>query len=263
MLPLLFYATFTSANATMYGKSYYSNRFQYQRYRKFNHYRRGRYGAINGVKRSQVPTKITRQEVAKIAKKVVTKDAEMKMFNNTYNSSLTQGAWYVTNLWSGWTQNVSSQGHIGEKVSLQGMRFRVRFACNASSGGSGAVYRFMVFKTSQQLTTSTSAAVLQGNIFRTNPTLFEITAMPDSSQVDVIVDRTGVINPNTTSTTQGNVDFFSIDVPFKRVLHTLGENNSYFKEDNYYVYFGMAQDNGSVATAGFVNFGWEMDYTDD
>jgi len=245
----------------MYRRSYSYGRYNY-RYRKFGAYGRGRYGSTSGVKRSQIPTKITRQEVAKIAKKVVTKDAEIKMFNNSYQSSMTQGAWYVTNLWSGWTQNVSSSGHIGEKIQLQGMRFRVRLAANSAASQAGSVWRFMVFKTSQQLTASSSAAVVQGDIFRTNPALFDITAMPDPNQVDVIVDRTGVINPQTTSTTANNVTFFNIDIPFKRALHVIGEFSSYFKEDNYYVYFGLASDNGTITTSGYIQFSWEMDYTD-
>lgn len=192
----------------------------------------------------------------------MTKDAEMKMFNNSYNSSLTQGAWYVTNLFTGWTQNVSSQGHVGEKIHLQGMRFRVRWAASNGTSQSGSNWRFMVFKTSQQLTASTSAAVVQGDIFRTNPSLFDITALPDPNQVDVIFDRTGVINPQTDNVNDNNIQFFSVDIPFKRVLSTLGENSSYFKEDNYYVYFGLASDNGTVTTAGFIQYSWEMDYTD-
>ena len=246
----------------MYGRSYSRGRYNY-RYRKFNTYGRGRYGPVSGVKRSQIPTKITRQEVAKIAKKVVKTEAETKMFNNSYSSSVTQGAWYVTNLWSGWTQNVSSQGHIGEKIHLQGMRFRVRWAADNSSSQSGSIYRFMVFKTSQQLTASTSSAVVQGDIFRTNSSTFDVTALPDPNQVDVIMDKTGVINPQTDSANDNYVAFFSLDIPFKRVLHVLGENSSYFKEDNYYVYFGMANDNGLIATAGFVEFSWQMDYTDE
>lgn len=187
----------------------------------------------------------------------------MKMFNNSYNSSMTQGAWYVTNLWTGWTQNVSSQGHIGEKITLQGLRFRVRMVANSAAAQSGSVWRFMVFKTSQQLTASTSASVVQGDIFRTNPAVFDITALPDPNQVDVIVDRSGVINPQTESINDNNVQFFSLDIPFKRVLHVLGENGSYFKEDNYYVYFGMASDNGTITTSGYIQYGWEMDYTDE
>lgn len=246
----------------MYTRRSYSYGRYNTRYRKFG-YGRTRYGSASGVKRSQIPTKITRQEVAKIAKKIVTKDAEMKMFNNSYNSSMTQGAWYVANLFAGWTQNVTSQGHVGEKITLQGMRFRVRFVASSGTSQAGSVYRFMVFKTSQQLTASTSASVVQGNIFRTNPTIFDITAMPDPNQIDVIVDRTGVINPQTTSTAANNVQFFDLNIPFKRVLHVLGENSDYFKEDNYYVYFGLANDNGTVTTSGFVQFGWEMDYTDE
>lgn len=246
----------------MYRRSYSYGRYNY-RYRKFGAYGRGRYGSTSGVKRSQIPTKITRQEVAKIAKKVVTKDAEMKMFNNSYNSSMTQGAWYVTNLWTGWTQNVSSQGHIGEKITLQGLRFRVKMVANSSAAQSGCVWRFMVFKTSQQLTASTSSAVVNGDIFRTNPSLFDITALPDPNQVDVIMDRTGVINPQTESVNDNNVQFFSLDIPFKRVLHVLGENSAYFKEDNYYVYFGMASDNGTINTSGYIQYSWEMDYTDE
>lgn len=251
-----------SAFTTMFSsKNSYSYR-GYNRYRKFGRYGRGRYGSVSGIKRSQIPTKITRQEVATIAKKAVTKDEEMKMFDNSYNSSMTQGAWYVTNLFSGWTQNVSSEGHVGRKIKLQGLRFRVRMASNAISGGSGAVYRFMVFKTSQQLTASTSSSVVQGNLFRTNPALFDVTSIPDPQSIDVIADKSGYLNPNTTSTTQNDVVFFSLDIPFKRVLNVLGENGSYFKEDNYYVYFGLSQDNGTVTTSGFAQWSWQVCYTD-
>lgn len=175
---------------------------------------------------------------------------------------MTQGAWYVTNLMNGFTQNVSSQGHIGRKIILKALKFRIRWAA-AAANPSGAIWRFMVFKTSQQLTTTTSASVLQGNIFRTNPTLFDITAMPDPDSVTVLADRSGIINPNTTDTGNGDIDFTTIYIPHKRVLNFLAESSSYLKEDNYYVYFGMGRDNGTTTTSGFVQFSWELQYYDD
>lgn len=205
---------------------------------------------------------MTRSEVAKIAKKQIQRDSETKLFDNSYTSSLTQGAWYVTNLANGFTQNVSSQGHIGRKIMLHALKFRVRWAVNAVNP-SGAVWRFMVFKTSRQLTSSTSAAVVQGDIFRSNPTLFDITAMPDPDSITVLYDRTGVVNPQTTDTANGDIAFMDCYIPHRRVLNFLADNGSYFKEDNYYVYFGMARDNGTTTTAGFLQFSWELQYTDE
>lgn len=244
----------------MYSNSY-KGRYGFNYGYRYRYRRGGR--TLSGISRSQIPTKITRQEIAKIAKKTIKRDDEMKMFDNSYNSALTQGAWYVQNLFGGWTQNVSSEGHIGRKIQLQGIKLRVRVAANtATSAGAGVVWRFMVFKTSQQLTASVSAAVPQGNIFRTNPSLFDATIFPDTDAISVIMDRTGVINPNTTSTTANDVSFFEANIPFKCVLNTLGETSSYFKEDNYYVYFAAASDNGSIATAGYTQFSWQMMYTD-
>ena len=242
----------------MYGR-YYNRRGYNYGYRGSRFGRR--FGTVSGVSRSDIPTKITRKEVSKIAKRVVRKDDEVKMFDNSYGSSMTQGAWYVTNLFNGLTQNVSSEGHVGRKINLQALRFRVRMAVDASNP-SGAVWRFMVFKTSQQLTASTSAAVVQGDIFRTNPTSFDITAMPDPQSMTVLMDFTGVVNPQTENASNGDVAFKEFYIPHRRVLEFLGENDSYLKQDNYYVYFGMARDNGLTSTAGYAQFSWQLQYTD-
>lgn len=235
-------------------------------YRGYGNYRRRYTGysrTLTGVKRSNIPTKLTRSEVSKIAKKEVQKQAELKFFNNSYTSSLTQGAWYVQNLFSGLTQNVSSQGHIGRKITLKGLRFRVRMS-NAASPSS-AICRLLVFKTAQQLTTSVSAAVINGDIFRTNDTLFNVTAMPDQDSITVLHDTTKVLNPQTTSATAGDGDvvFWDFYVPHKRAVHFLAESASYAKEDNYYVYFAMGRENGSLTTAGFTQLAWEVQYWDD
>lgn len=235
-------------------------------YRGYGNFRR-RYStysrSLTGVKRSNIPTKLTRSEVSKIAKKEVQKQAELKYFDNSYTSSLTQGAWYVQNLFSGLTQNVTSQGHIGRKITLKGLQFRIRMSTAASP--SAGMVRVMVFKTSQQLTTSVSAAVLNGDMFRTNDTLFNVTAMPDRDSITVLWDQTKVINPQTTSTTAGDGDvaFFNFYVPHKRVVHFLAESDSYAKEDNYYVFFAMGRENGSLTTAGFTQLAWEVQYWDD
>lgn len=246
---------------TNYGRSSYG-RGQYGKYRR--HVPKQLYSRVNGIPRSQQPTKISRAQVRQIAKKVVDKDNEMKMFDNSLAQSLTQGAWYVTNLWSGWTQNPSSVGHIGRKINLQRLKFRVSLAAfNSATEVSGSTARFMVFKTSQQLTAGTSVSVPQGNLFRTNPGLFDVALFPDPSSVDVLADVTRVINPGATGSSDNVRDFFTIDIPHKQVLNVVaGENNSYFKEDNFYVYFAMQDDNGTVTTAGAINFGWEMCYTD-
>lgn len=220
--------------------------------------RGGKYGSLSGVTRSQIPTKITRGEVAKIAKKAVVKQEELKMFDNSYASSVTNGAWYVTNLFNGWTQNASSSGHVGRKICLKGLRFRVRWS--TVTNGSGANMRFMVFRTSEQLTASTSASVPQGDIFRLNPSSFDVTLLPDPQSVDVLCDRTGVINPQLG--TSASTQVWEIDVPQNKVLNVLGEVNSYFKETNYYVYFAMSRDDGTVTTSGYCNFSIEAQYVD-
>lgn len=257
MLYLLLETLPYSTAYTMYSSSFrgrYRNRFGY----KYGFRKRGSYRTLSGVTRSQIPTKITRQEVAKIAKKISTRTEELKLYDNSYASSATNGAWYVTNLFSGWTQNVSSSGHIGRKICLKGLRFKVRFA--TSAGYSGSNIRFMVFRTSQQLTASTSAAVPQGEIFRLNPSSFDPTLLPDPESVDVLADRSGVINPQTTS--GGDVAFWEIDVPHSKMLSVLGESNSYFKETNYYVYFAMNRDDGAITTSGFISFSLQLQYTD-
>lgn len=235
---------------------------QYGNRSKFG-YRKRYYKRQFGLPRSYVPMKMTRNEVSKIAKKVVKKSQEVKRFDYRIDQALTQGAWYVTYLMNGLTQNVSSQGVIGRRIDLQGFRFRIRWANSSGThGASGAVYRFLVFKTAQQLTTSTSAAVAQGNIFRTNPSTFDITAMTDPDQVDVIVDKSGVINPNTDGNTEGDVDLTILDIPYKRKLDFLVEGGGFCKEDNYYMYFGMARDDGLITTAGYCQIGVEVMYTD-
>lgn len=225
--------------------------------------KRGQYRRRAMIPRQYVPSKMTKAEVSKIAKKVVTKHVETKMFANGVNQGLTNGAFYVTNLANGLTQNISSAGHVGRRIDLQAIRLRVRFAVNAggATAPSGALYRVLVFKTSQQLTTTTSAAVTQSLILRTPASSFDPLAFPDTDSIDVIMDYTGVINPNTTSATEGDIDFFSQDIPFKRRLEFLDETSSYFKQDNYYVYFAMGRDDGSIVNAGTVNLGWQLQYT--
>ena len=169
----------------------------------------------------------------------------------------------MQNLFAGLTQNVSSQGHVGRKITLKGLQFRIRFSTAASA--SAGVARVLVFKTSQQLTTSISSAVLNGQIFRTNDTLFNVTSMPDLDSITVLADMTRVINPQTTSTTAGEGDMAFMDfyIPHRRVVNFLAESSSYAKEDNYYVYFAMGRENGSLTTAGFTQLAWEVQYWDD
>lgn len=223
-------------------------------------YRR-RIGSTSGIKRSQIPTKITRSEVAQIAKKQVQKQVELKYFNNSFAGNLVQGAWYVSNLMTGFTQNVSSEGHIGRKITIKGLKFRIRWAVDAGNS-SGAVTRFMVFKTSQQLTASSSAAVVQGDIFRNNPSTFDPTSMPDMDSITVLYDNTRVLNPQTESTANGDNMFQEIYIPHRRVVTFLGDNDAYAKEDNYYAYFAMGRDNAGITNAGYIGFSWEVDYWD-
>ena len=121
------------------------------------------------IPRSYIPMKMNKHEVSKIVKQVTTKNVETKMFENGNNQTLTNGAFYVTNLFTGFGQNVSSEGHVGRRIGLVALRFRVRMAVAASgaTAPSGAIYRIIVFKTSQQLTTGTSVAVPQSAILRT------------------------------------------------------------------------------------------------
>lgn len=184
------------------------------------------------------------------------------MFENQINQTLVGGAWYVTNLFTGFTQNPSSEGHIGRRIDLQAIRLRMRLANSADSSASGAVYRIIIFKTSQQLTASSSAAVPQSSIFRNGATTFDPNLFVDTDSVDVIMDYAGVINPQTTSTTGGDVDYVVQDLPFKRKLEFLFETSSYTKQDNYYIYYGMQRDNGLIANAGFTSFAWQIQYTD-
>lgn len=241
-----------------YQRIQYGNRI----HRQYGYGRKRRHGAR--IPRSYVPMKMNKNEVTKIAKKVVQKSAEVKMFENGVNQTLTNGAFYVTNLFTGFGQNVSSEGHTGRRIDLVALRFRVRLAVAATgtTGASGAIYRILVFKTSQQLTTGTSAAVPQNAILRTGASSFDPLGFADTDAIDVIADYTGVVNPNTTSSTEGDIDWWQCDIPFKRKVEQLAEVTTYNKQDNYYVYFAMGRDDGSIVTAGTANVGWQLQYTD-
>lgn len=243
--------------------NYYNRRGYNYGYRN-NRYGR-RYGAVSGVKRSQVPTKLTRSEVAKIAKKTLERNVECKYFDRAYSSSLTNGAWYVQNLFTGFFQNVASSGHIGREIATKGLKFRIRWATdspNLAGSASGAVFRFMVFKTSRQFTTTTSSAVLLEDIFRTPSTIFDSTLIPDKDTVDVLYDRTMSVNPQVVGPGNGNNNFWEVDIPHRRKLHFLEETDVYTKEDNYYAFFAMQRDNGTLTTSGFIQMTWEWEYMD-
>lgn len=240
----------------------FSNNGSYGGYRRRNtQYRR----SLTGLKRSSIPTKLTRSEVAKIAKKTLERNVECKYFDRAYASTLTNQAWYVTNLFAAFFQNVASSGHVGREISTKSLRLRLRWATNSTNdagSASGAVYRLLVFKTSRQLTTTTTSATLLDDIFRTPSTVFDATLMPDRDTIDVLYDRTGVLNPQVTGPGNGDNDFWDVYIPHKRKLHFLEETDVYTKEDNYYAFFAMSRDNGSLATAGYINLNWEWEYMD-
>lgn len=243
--------------------NYYNRRGYNYGYRNNRFGRRG--GSVSGVKRSQVPTKLTRSEVARIAKKTVERQVETKYFDRSYASTLTNQAWYVTNLFAAFFQNVASSGHIGREITTKALKLRLRWATNSTNdagSASGAVYRLLVFKTSRQFTTTTSSAVLLDDIFRTPSTVFDATLMPDKDTIDVLYDRTGVLNPQVVGPGNGDNDFWNIYIPHKRKLHFLEETDVYTKEDNYYAFFAMSRDNGSLLTAGYMNMNWEWEYMD-
>lgn len=238
----------------------YGNRYGSYR-RRYSGYSR----SLTGVKRSNIPTKLTRSEVAKIAKQTVQRNVECKYFDRSYSSALTNGAWYVQNLFAAFFQNVASSGHIGREITTKALRVRIRWAvdsANLTGSGSGATMRFMVFKTSRQFTTTTSAAVNQDDIFRTPSTLFDPTLIPDKDAIDVLYDRTSVVNPSIVGPGNGDNDFWNIYIPHRRKLHFLEETDVYTKEDNYYAYFAMGRDNGTLTTAGFINMTWEWEFMD-
>lgn len=224
--------------------------------------KRRQYGRM--IPRSYIPQKMNKHEVSKIVKQVTTRNVETKMFENGVNQSLTNGAFYVTNLFNGFTQNISSEGHVGRRIDLVALRFRIRWAVaqSGTAGASGAIYRVIVFKTSQQLTTTTSAAVVQSAILRTPSSTFDPIAFVDTDSVDLIAQYTGVVNPNTTSGTEGDIDFWQCDIPFKRKVEQLAETSSYNKQDNYYIYFAMGRDDAAITNSGVANVGWQLQYTD-
>lgn len=243
--------------------NYYNRRGYNYGYRNNRFGRRG--GSVSGVKRSQVPTKLTRSEVARIAKKTVERQVETKYFDRSYASTLTNQAWYVSNLFAAFFQNVASSGHIGREITTKALKLRVRWATNSTNdagSASGAVYRLLVFKTSRQFTTTTSSAVVLDDIFRTPSTVFDATLMPDKDTIDVLYDRTGVLNPQVVGPGNGDNDFWNIYIPHKRKLHFLEETDVYTKEDNYYAFFAMSRDNGSLLTSGYININWEWEYMD-
>lgn len=223
----------------------------YGGYARRPYIRRG-YKRLTGQPRSQVPTKLTRAEVSKIAKKAIYRAAETKRDLVTINTTLTNNAWYVTNLTAGISEGIASSDSIGTSFLLKNIKLRARWDVNASTDTSGALVRLMVFRAAENLTATTSAAVLQSLLFRNNSTTFNPQDFPDTDKITVFYDRVWPINILNGGPTGGGspVDWCETVCTINKREHIRGDNASYLKTGAYYLYQGMLRDNGAVVTAG-------------
>lgn len=186
--------------------------------------------------------KMDQAQVSKIAKKVVLKAAETKSSLTSYSMTPLDGVWAASNLNFPIGQGDTAEDVIGEKVYLKSINIRGNIYIATPEAGITTLARVVVFRTKQNLTTST-ASITATDLVRspasTNPQQHHI----DLHKVDLLYDSTFALTPQV-SATQVIQQPFNIVLPINKTHYFDSDSSGLFKDKQYYV--GYVGYNGNV-----------------
>lgn len=190
-------------------------------------------------------SKLDDKKVAKIAKKVVMRAAETKSSLTSYNVTPIDGAWSVSNLSFPIGQGDTAEDVIGEKVHMKSLNIRGNIYVQNNNAGTTTIARLVVFRSKQNLTTS-SATITATDLVRatasTNPQQHHI----DLHKVDLLYDTTLVLTPQVANS-QTIQQPFVINIPVNKTHYFDSDNSGLFKDKQYYL--GFVGYNGIIVSS--------------
>lgn len=188
--------------------------------------------------------KMDKQEVAKIAKKVVMKAAETKSSLTNYNMTPVDGVWVANNLTFPIGQGSTGEDVIGEKIYLKSINIRGNIYLANQNSGATTISRMVVFRSKQNLTTGTTAITatdLVRSPASTNPQQHHI----DLHKVDLLYDTTFAMTP-VVANGQVVQQPFSFTIPINKTHYFDSDNSGLLKDKQYY--FAFVAYNGIIVS---------------
>lgn len=202
-----------------------------------------------------------RKEVAKIAKDITIKQAEVKTALNYWaGQSVPDGLCRSFNLCYFMSQGSQASNFIGEKIRIKNIVIKgfTRSQISTSGNYQPKYLRLMIIKTKKQLTSGSATDIALTDVYRNseaNPNIDHI----DPSKVDLLYDKTLRLVPvlNATEVSQ----HYTIDLPVNRVENYDADTSGFFKKQSYYFLMHCFDGNGLYAPLNNW-FQYEVNFTD-
>lgn len=214
-----------------------------------------------GSEAAHAEEKITKKDVARIARNVALKAAETKSFiSNVSGGSQTQDAVVATNLIYSIGQGVTAESVIGEKVFIKNIHLKGYFNTDTTNDAA-CTLRCALVRTKKALTNS-RASITVTDAFRTNVTNEAALGHFDLHKVDVLWDKmykVGIPNISGLSMTQA----FDFNVPINKTHYFDADNSGYFKDKNYYLIVTAYKEKFGTVTPGFMSLQWTVNFKDE
>ena len=203
--------------------------------------------------------KLTPATVAKIARRVVNSNIELKQLTGTQSQTFAAAdGYYHFNLNYIFSQGITFGTQIGEKVKLKHLRIRVLFQNGSGAPDKVSYARVSVTKSRTNWTSTKIQMTAITDIYKSGtilPLMF-----PDNSKVKFLYDNYFQL-PAANITNQQAKYVVPIDIPFNKVETFQYDNAGIFRDGDYFLEVGLGDYTSSTATFA-CNISWEWDFQD-
>lgn len=207
-------------------------------------------------------SKVDNANISRIARKVLLKAAETKIYAATITSNVTDNTTVAINLNSGIVTGATSVDRLGTKIMLMNIRIHSMFYSNTASNTATKAYRIAVIKTPTRLT-ATNVTVTATDIFKSGAINTNMTAHFDLKKVKLLYDQTFTTTPTYGSVaTQLMLQPQSVSIPVNKSEVYESDSSQYIQSGNYYLCLAAYDGNGVLAPGGF-NVAYTLSFKDE
>lgn len=215
-----------------------------------------------GVTKKKLAQNLSKAQVARIARQVTLKTAETKSYIANIADSVTDNVYRVVCLNYGMVEGNTAETRVGEKVFIKNVRIKGT-ALNTSGGGASMLQRIgriTVFMAKKNLATSSpSTLTTRSDVFR--GTAYIHSDHVDLHKVTLLYDNTFLF-PLQNATDQYTNKLIDINVPINRTKFFDSDTQTYFKDMDIYVAYGIYT-NGGITTPGQFIFNYAVNWKDE
>lgn len=198
--------------------------------------------------------------VQKIAKKVILRAAETKSSLSNFGLNNIDSQWGVANLSFPIGQGDTAEDVIGEKIFLKNIRMRCDFTTQNNNVGQTTVFRAIVFRSKNTITTGTAALVPVTTQLMRAPITGSISAQQvDLHKVDLLYDQTFTLTPDVANA-QVMRHHWDFNLPINRTHYFDTDNSGILKDKQYY--FAFVAQNGGIPSPGILEASVAVNFKD-